>query len=100
MLNITGDLVISQGTETLKIKTNESNQLVLTFSSWILFGTLTRLPKMVNNDIFELRKKLKHLNTPVKIEVGTGHSFILIKGRPSSLSLFTIFRIIRHVLFK
>jgi len=100
MLNITGDLVITRGTETLKIKTNESNQLVLIFSSWVLFGEITRLPKMANTDIFELRKKLKYLSTPVKIEVGSDHSFLLIKGRPSSVSISTVFRIIRHVLFK
>jgi hypothetical protein len=100
MLNITGDLVISRGTETVKIKTNESDQLVLTFSNWVLFGEIARLPKMANTDIFELRKKLKQLNTPVKIEVGSDHSFLLIKGKPSSISVSTIFRIFRHVLIK
>ena len=92
--------MLSRGTETLEIKTDESNQLVLIFSSWVLFGELVRLPKMANTNIFELRKKLKYLSTHVRIEVGSDHSFLLIKGRPSAISISTIFRIIRHVLFK
>ena len=100
MLHVTGDMIISRGNDTLKIKTNDDNQLVLTFSSWTLFGEFMRLRKMANTDISNLRKKLKHLTTPMKIEIGSDHSFLMVKGKPSSMSISTIFRIIRHFLFK
>ena len=100
MLHITGDLVISQGTETVKIKTNDENLLVLSFSSWKVFGEFMRLPKTANTNFLKLRQKLKHVSTPVRIEVGSDHSFLLVKGKPKSISISTIFKVIRHGFIK
>ena len=100
MLHITGDLVISHGTETVKIKTNNENLLVLSFSSWKVFGAFMRLPKTAKTSFFELRQKLKHLSNPVRIEVGSNHSFLLVKGKPRSISISTIFKVIIYGFIK
>ncbi len=100
MLHISGDLEITQGTETIKFKTNGENQLVLGFSSWKVFGFFMRLPKTANSDFFSLRKKLKYISTPIKVEIGDGDSFLLVKGKPQSISISTLFKVIRHTFVK
>jgi hypothetical protein len=100
MLHISGDLEITQGTETIKFKTNGENQLVLGFSSWKVFGFCMRLPKKANSDFFSLRKKLKYISTPIKVEIGEGDSFLLVKGKPQSISISTLFKVIRHTFVK
>jgi len=100
MVHITGDLEISQGAETVKIKTNGEKQLVLYFSSWKVFGFFMNLPKKANSDFFSLRKKLKYVSTPIKVEIGKGDSFLLVKGKPQSISISTLFKVIRHTFVK
>jgi hypothetical protein len=100
MLYISGDLEISQGTETVRFKTNGENQLVLGFSSWKVFGSFARLPKTANINFFKLRNKLKYIGTPIKVEIGEADSFLLVNGKPQAISISTFFKIIRHTILK
>jgi hypothetical protein len=99
MLEISGNLRFENGSETIDLKTNESNTLVLRFSSWEVFQRFIKAPKMLNLSLFDLRSKLKHLNTPLLIEIGESDSFILKNGTPKSISVSTVTKLARYSLF-
>lgn len=99
MLAVQADLTIQKENESIRFKTSDSGTLVLSFSNWKIFEEVFQIPKSKGLSFQEIRSKLKHLSTPLQIQVADKNAFKLERGKVSSLSFVAFFKLLRFTLF-
>jgi len=99
MLAVDANLTIQKEKENIKIKTSDSGALVLSFSNWQIFEEVFQIPKTQGLSITQLRSKLKHLSTPLQIQVEGNNAFRLEQGKVRSLSFIAFFKLLQINLF-
>jgi hypothetical protein len=99
MLTVSGDLTIQKGQEKIEFKTSSPDLLVLSFSSWSVFGDALSIPKSRGISPFSLRKKLKFVSHPVEIFVSDKKVLELQKGEIKEFSFSSIIKLIRYTFF-
>ena len=99
MLAVDANLTIQKENESIKIKTVDSGTLVLNFSNWQIFEEVIQIPKTNGLSIPEIRSKLKHLSTPLHIQVGSTNALSLEGGKVRFLSLIAFFKLLQITLF-
>ena len=99
MLAVKAELTIQKENESIKIKTSDSGTLVLNFSNWQIFEEVFQIPKTNGLSIPEIRSKLKHLSTPLQIQVGSKNALRLEGGRVRFLSFIAFFKLLQITLF-
>jgi hypothetical protein len=99
MLTVGGDLTISKGLEKIEFKTNGSESLVLSFSSWSVFGEALSIPKSRGVKPQFLKKKLRFVSHPVEVFVSNKKVFVLHGGKIKDVSLSSILQLIRYTIF-
>jgi len=98
MLAVQADLTIQKENECIRFKTSDTGVLVLNFSTWQIFEEVFQIPKSKGLSLPELRSKLKHLSTPLQIQVGNKNAFKLERGKVRSLSFIAFFKLLQFTL--